>query len=166
MDLKLESQHIDAALADECNRWKDEIRELSHLIEEQEIILKSDEAKGDRSENAVFQNAANKKQECSLTRDILESKVRSFDKAFDMYSTESHVHSDVIKIGSTVCFTILGPNIERIVKIVPKQAAAPRKRATSETSLLGRALLNKRKGDVVECQTERCLWRYRIEEVY
>lgn len=166
MDLKERGREIDAALVDECSRWRLEVRELERIIEEQDRILQSDEAKGDRSENAVFQNAADAKQQAMMNRVVLEEKIRVFENAFDSYSTEKYVSTGVIRIGSVVRITIPKINKEMTVKIVPKQSDAPMKGAISATSPLGRALLNKQAGDRVEYRTERGLWVDRIQEVY
>ena len=36
MDLKERGREIDAALVDECSRWRLEVRELERIIEEQD----------------------------------------------------------------------------------------------------------------------------------
>lgn len=158
---------IDAALRIECDKWISEIRVLENIIEEQSLILQTDEAKGDLSENAVYQNATDTKQRTIMEKVQLEEKVRSFQQgAYASYNTEDYISTGIIKIGSVVRFSAPKVGREFVVKVVPRYSDSPQKRAISTTSGLGRALLNKRKGDTVECKTERGTWQYVIEEVY
>lgn len=167
MNLADKGREIDAALREECDKWIASINDLERVIEEQDIILQSDEAKGDRSENAVFQTAADTKQRSIMEKVLLEERVRNFRQgAYAQYNTDDYTPTGIIKVGSVVRFTVPKANREFIVKIVPQHSDAPLKGAASTTSAVGRALLNKKEGDTVECKTERGTWQYVIEEVY
>lgn len=166
MTLKEHGIAIDTALQGEYNEWVERVKELNDVIAKQEEILRSDEAQGDRSENAVFQTAVDTKQEALYMKSTLESNIAKFEMSFQDYKTSDHAPASFIKEGTVVRFIIMDNNREFVVKLVPKQSAAPRKGAVSSTSPLGRALLNKRAGDIVECQTERGVWSYKIQEVY
>lgn len=166
MNLKDVGYAIDASLQEEYKDWIEKISECARIIEEQDAILRSDEAQGDRSENAVFINAVDAKQEASHNKSVLQEKINKFDTTFNIYKTTEHEPSNVVQVGSVVRFTIIEDNKEFTVKIVPKEAAAPLKDAISDTSAAGSALLNKRVGDIVRCQSERKTWSFKIQEVY
>lgn len=164
MDLKEEGRLIDKQISEEYLAWKKEVELKDRLIEEQDKILQSDEAQGDRSENAVFQNAADTKQQAMMDKALLEEKIRNYETAYSKFSMDAYVPDGTVRVGSIVRFTSGGK--EHVVKLVPEKSDAPLKRAISRTSLAGRALLNKRAGDTVECLTVRGLQHYKIQEVY
>lgn len=166
MDLRAKGLEIDEKLKSEYYKWKAEAERLVKVIEAQNEILRSDEAKGDRSENAVFLNAVDIKEQSSSALRSFEERIALYDKIFDTYSTASYTPTGTIKIGSVVNFEIVGENKEFIVKVVPRKAGAPLLGAIQENSPLGRELLGKRAGDIVSCLTERGVWKYNIKEVY
>lgn len=166
MDLRAKGLEIDEDLKSEYYGWKKEVERLEAIIEEQDNILRSDAAKGDRSENAVYQNAVETKQQSNLSKKIYEERIATYDNSFTQYSTESYVPDGKIKIGSVVLFDIIGTGKTFVVKIVPRKAGAPLKGAIQENSPLGRELIGKVAGDVASCLTERGTWNYNIREVY
>lgn len=166
MNLKEAGYAIDASLQGECRDWINKVNEYIRIIDEQDAILKSDEAQGDRSENAVFINAVDAKQEASHNKSVLEDKIDKFQAIFDLYKTTEHEPGISIRVGSVVRFTVLEDGKELVVKIVPREAAAPLKSAISDTSSAGSALLNKKAGDIAKCMSERKTWSFKIQEVY
>ena len=166
MSLRDDGLKIDESLKTEYHNWKNEISRLNKVIEEQNAILSTDEAKGDRSENAVFQNAADTKEKSMSMLRILEERVETFDRMFAAYSTEKYVPESEIKIGSIARLNLLSEHKTFIVKVVPRKAGAPLLGAIQENSPLGRALLGKKEGDTASCMTVRGTFRYIVEEVY
>lgn len=166
MDLKAEGRRIDKALMEEYDKWVRESQELDRRIAEQDAILRSDEAQGDRSENAVFQNAADTRSALYLEKGELEEKMRSYREEFKAYATREESRGPSVQIGSVVHFVESSIGREFVVKIVPRKADAPQKGAVSVTSPVGRSLLNRKQGDTVECKTERRTWKYTIKEVF
>lgn len=166
MGLKEQGIQIDAALADDYQRWKRQIIDFEKVIEEQETILRSDEAQGDKSENAVYQAATDLKQKTKLEIQQWSEKIASFENSLEKYSTKLYKPEGIIKIGTVIRLKHLKTDTQHIVKIVPKRSDSPRKGAISPTSILGSALLNKHEGETVECITERGLQQFLIVEVY
>ena len=107
MNLKDVGYAIDASLQEEYKDWIEKISEYARIIEEQDVILRSDEAQGDRSENAVFINAVDAKQEASHNKSVLQEKINKFDTTFNIYKTTEHEPSNVVQVGSVVRFTII-----------------------------------------------------------
>jgi transcription elongation factor GreA len=166
MNLREYGLRIDEKLETEYREWKAEVSKLEKILEEQNAILRSDEAKGDRSENAVFQNAVDKKQECDSRIRMYNEMIENHAKAYEEYNTAKYTPTGKIKVGSVVSFIIEKVNKSYTVKIVPQGSAAPQMGAVSTNSPLGRELMGKQAGDVAACLTERGTWRYDIKEVY
>lgn len=166
MSLRDRGLEIDKELVRTREKWKTDIQELTKIIEEQDAILRSDEAQTDRSENAVYTNAVATKQEKDSQRKVYEERVAGFDKAYAEYCTENYQPEGKIKIGSVVSFKVTETGREFIVKIVPRRSDAPLLGAISETSPVGRELMGKKQGDIAICRTERGIWKYNIQEVY
>lgn len=166
MDLRTRGLEIDAALREEYLKWKEEVARLEAVIKEQDAILASPEAKGDRSENAIFLNAADTKQQSAARLRAYEDRIATYQNAYELYSTENYVPDGTIKIGSVVRFVIEENNKEMIIKLVPVRAGAPLKGAVQENSPIGRQLLGKREGEIAVCTTERGTFKYHIKEVY
>lgn len=166
MDLAQESKRIDDVLSQEYKRWEAEVQEKERVIEAQDKILQSDEAQGDRSENAVFQNAIDAKQQAMLDKTLLEEKMREYRRNYSQYSQNAYTPTGIVKLGSVVRFTVVKTGKEFIVKLVPSKADSPLQGAISVTSIAGGALLNKKAGDKVKCLTVRGEQEYIIQEVY
>ena len=98
MNLKDVGYAIDASLQEEYKDWIEKISEYARIIEEQDVILRSDEAQGDRSENAVFINAVDAKQEASHNKSVLQEKINKFDTTFNIYKTTEHEPSNVVLV--------------------------------------------------------------------
>lgn len=166
MSLRDEGLRIDEALKEEYYEWKKEVSRLESVIEAQNVILRSDEAKGDRSENAVYSNAVETKQQSESTKRSFENRIKTYETNFNEYSTEKYEPEGKIKIGSVVSFDIVGTGKSFIVKIVPRKAGAPMKGAIQDDSPLGRELIGKSTGDTASCVTESGVYKYIIKEVY
>lgn len=166
MSLRDDGLRIDEALKEEYYWWKKEVSRLEAVIEEQNVILRSDEAKGDRSENAVYTNAVETKQQSESAKRSFENRIDTYEKNFSLYSTDEYIPDGKIKIGSVVSFDIVGTGKSFIVKIVPRKAGAPMKGAIQDDSPLGRELIGKSAGDTASCVTESGVYKYNIKEVY
>lgn len=166
MSLQESSKEIDALLQEECNEWKSKRSIIDSRIKEQQTILASDAAKGDRSENATYQKAVEFLELLNSDRRELESKIVNFTTLFEKFSYEKYKPKDYIDIGSTVNLTVKETGDTFTVKIVPHSVDAPLKGAIAVDCPAGRALMRKQVGDIAYCNTERATWQFIVNDLY
>lgn len=122
--------------------------ELDHLVSErrQEIIERIQEAvaHGDLSENADYAQA---KEEQAF----VEGRIQEIEEIIRNAEIIRHVDSDVVNIGSAVKVKIDGK--EYAYTVVGSNEANPKEGRISNESLVGRALMGRKKGDKVDIQT-------------
>ncbi len=122
--------------------------ELDYLINErrQEIIERIQEAvaHGDLSENADYAQA---KEEQAF----VEGRIQELEEMIRNAEIITHTEGDQVSIGSTVKVSIDGKEYE--YTIVGSNEANPREGKISNESLVGRAILGRKKGDKVEVAT-------------
>lgn len=137
--------------------------ELEYLksVRRQEIADKIREAKdqGDLSENAEYAEA--KEEQAFVEGRILE--LENTIKNSEIFDNQQMV-SSVITIGSTIKVKE-GKNIIQYT-IVGSDEANPSLGKISNESPIGRAFLNKKKGDIVEAETPRGTIQYKIVSVF
>lgn len=164
--LKDFSVQIDEILSKECGVWRESLQDVMRQIEEQDAILRSDQAQGDRSENAVFQNAVDTKQQLLINKALLEDKILSLERDYKQFSAQHYVPSGVVKIGSCLEFTSSLSTEPRRIKLVGTSAAEPLSGAVSITSPFGSAVLNRCAGDTCKYLTIAGDIIVNIKEVY
>ncbi len=142
-------------------RLEEELHDLK-VNQRKEVAQKIKEARelGDLSENAEY-DAAKDEQ-----RDI-ESRIEEIDKILKNAEVviEDEVDVDVINIGCKVKIYDMGFKEELIYKIVGSTEANSLKGKISNESPLGKALLGKKTGEVVDVDTHGEVIQYKILEI-
>ena len=169
MDLKEKSKELDEILITEVETWRHELKEVEAQIERLNAVLASSEAKGDRSENAVFQIAKDDRDMKVEKQRILLNKLGAFNDTQTEYTPTGK-----IKEGTTVELTLAsingipysGSKSRFIFKIVPHHFDSARKGLLSRESKAGLSLLNHTAGEQVEAVTNMGLVVYKIERIY
>lgn len=136
-------------------------KELEYLetIKRKEIAKQLGEAAsfGDLTENAAYQQARESKE--LLERKILELK-KKIEEAIVVKKPRK---TDYVQVGSTVLVESSGDKVD--FKIVDPEEADPLQGKISYDSPLGRNLLNKSKGNVVEVETPGGKVKYKIIKI-
>jgi transcription elongation factor GreA len=113
---------------------------------------------GDLSENAAYQQAKEDK-------DMLEREIVELEKKIEeAIIVKKPVSKDAVYIGAMV--EIESDKGKNNFKIVDPEEADPINKKISYDSPLGRLLLNKEKGDIVELKTPRGKTRYKIIKIF
>jgi len=123
-------------------------------------IIKEAREQGDLSENAEY-DAAKDEQ-----RDI-EARIEEIDKILRNVEVvlEDEVNVDVINIGCRVIIYDMGYKEELTYKIVGSTEANSLKGKISNESPLGKELLGKKIGDIVDVETHGEVIQYKILEI-
>ena len=136
-------------------------KELKYLetVKRKEIAKQLGEAAsfGDLTENAAYQQARESKE--LLERKILELK----KKIEEAVVVKKPRKTDYVQVGSTVLVESSGDKVD--FKIVDPEEADPLQGRISYDSPLGRNLLNKNKGNVVEVKTPGGKVKYKIIKI-
>ncbi len=135
--------------------------ELDELVSVRraEIAQRIHDAKehGDLAENAEYEDAKNEQAFVEGQIQRLEGLVKNA-----IIIDENH-GTDHVQIGSTV--KVEGADGKELYTIVGSTEASPKEGRISNESPVGRALLGKRKGDVVEVQVPAGAFSYKILEI-
>lgn len=150
--------HLDAMYAD----WIKERSIKESEIKIQSDILKSPEAKTDRSENAVYQIAKDRFSQLQLDMRSLSAKI----DAYQMFKALEYRPSGVIQIGSIIKLHLVRDNADFVLLYVPEELGYSQCGAISGKSIVGSAILGKSKGDTVSVKTLSGTIDYIIKEVY
>jgi transcription elongation factor GreA len=134
--------------------------ELSHLknIKRKEIIERIQEAKfyGDLAENAEYEAAKNEQA-------FVEGRILELESTLKKAKIITKSQTDKVAIGSKV--RVKSEDEEETFILVNKTEADPKEGKISYDSPLGRSLLGKGKGDMVEAQTPTGIVKYKIVEI-
>lgn len=138
--------------------------ELDHLISvrRKEVAKRLKEAKGfgDLSENAEYEDAKN--EQAFVEGRIKEVKhILTHARVVD----EDKVETDEVRVGLTVTLYDLESGKRRDFKIVGTAEVDPDFYQISDESPVGKAVLGKKVGDVVEIQVPQGILKYRIEAI-
>jgi len=134
--------------------------ELKNLITERrkEIIERIQEAvaHGDLSENADYAQA---KEEQAF----VEGRIQEIEDIIRNAEIIHHTDSDTVNIGSSVSVSVEGK--EYNYQIVGSNEANPAEGKISNESLVGRSLMGRKKGDLVDVETPAGIKKYQITQV-
>ncbi|MEX1997521.1 MAG: transcription elongation factor GreA [Candidatus Andersenbacteria bacterium] len=127
---------------------KEGLTDLQHKLHELKTVrrreiadaIHSAKEQGDLSENAEYVNA--KEEQTRIEQQIAELEMTVKNARIITKSNTS-----IIDVGNTVTLNCAGS--ERVYRIVGSNEADPLKGRISNESPVGRALLNKKKGDIV-----------------
>ena len=125
--------------------------ELSYLKDvkrgENLEALKEARAQGDLSENADYDAARNEQAR-------IEARIAEIENIIKNVKIIKTTSEDIVNIGKTVKVKFLASNEIKEFYLVGSIEADPKLRKISIESPIGRAMLNKNEGDVVEVKTE------------
>jgi len=126
-------------------------QELSYLKDvkrgENLEALKEARAQGDLSENADYDAARNEQAR-------IEARIAEIENIIKNVKIIKTTSEDIVNIGKTVKVKFLATDEIKEFYLVGSIEADPKLRKISIESPIGRAMLNKNEGDVVEVKTE------------
>jgi transcription elongation factor GreA len=140
--------------------------ELDYLrnVKRKEVAERLKEARsyGDLSENSEYDDARNEQAFVEGRITMLENTLRN---AVVITEEASNAHSDVVRLGSTVVLKDLefGDLLE--YSLVGTVEADPANNKISNESPVGKAIIGKKKGDVVEVEAPVGSIKYEIVDV-
>ena len=159
------SKQIDISLAEGNKRNRVLLSEAKdRLLEVQELLGTSD-MQTDKSENAAYEAAVNRRQDLEKQIGQLETGINLFDRLYAQYCHENYVPGELTSIGSTVRF-VFDNGKEFNMKLVPEGAGSPINGGLSVESPTGESLVNRRVGEVINVSTDAVDTRLTIKEVY
>ena len=109
--------------------------------------LKEARAQGDLSENADYDAARNEQAR-------IEARIAEIENILKNVKIIKTTSEDIVNIGKTVSVRFLKNNEMKEFYLVGSIEADPKARKISVESPIGKAMLNKQEGDVVEVKTE------------
>jgi len=115
---------------------------------------------GDISENAEYDAAKNEQAELEERINKLENMMRKAK-----IINEADVASDIVSVGKTIKVIELNSNVESDFTIVGSTEADPFEGKISNESLVGRALIGRQLGEVVEVVVPDGIVNYKIVSV-
>ncbi|NLY49341.1 MAG: transcription elongation factor GreA [Clostridiales bacterium] len=142
-------------------KLEEELHDLK-VNKRKEVAQKIKEAReqGDLSENAEYDAAKNEQRDIELRIEEIDKILKNAEVVI-----EDEVDVDVINIGCKVRIYDLGLKEELTYKIVGSTEANSLKGKISNESPLGRQLLGKRVGDIVNVETHGEVIQYQILEI-
>lgn len=139
--------------------------ELNYLITEKrgEVSEKIKIARGfgDLSENAEYDEA--KAEQVKVETRISEIELQL--KKAEIIVRPTSLDLEIVYIGDKVLITDLSKNIDMQLQIVGTVEADIAERRISNESLLGKALINSKAGDIVSVKTKANTIKYKIKEI-
>ena len=142
-------------------KYEDELHDLK-VVKRQEVAQKIKEAReqGDLSENAEYDAAKDEQRDIELRIEELEKLLKNAEVV-----DEDEVDLDKISIGCKVKVYDVDFDEEMEFKIVGSTEANSLQNKISNESPVGRALLGKRVGDVVDVETQAGIIQYKVLEI-
>jgi transcription elongation factor GreA len=115
---------------------------------------------GDISENAEYDDAKNEQA-------MLEARIAKLEEQLKSARviTQDEVTADVVSIGSRVRLKDVDANETVEYHIVGSAEANPRERKLSNESPVGKAIMGRKKGEVVEVAAPRGSLKYKILDI-
>jgi transcription elongation factor GreA len=142
-------------------KLKQEIEYLS-IDKRREVAERIKQARefGDIAENAEYDDAKNEQALLEHRISLLEERMRAA-RVID----KRDVAKDVVSIGSTVRLRDIGANKTFEYRIVGSAESNPAENKLSNESPVGRAILGRKKGEVVEVTAPRGSLKFKILEI-
>lgn len=140
---------------------EDELQNLK-VVKRKEVAEKIKEAReqGDLSENAEYDAAKDEQRDIEARIDEIEKLLKNAEVV-----VEDEIDLDKINIGCQVKVYDVEYDEETEFKIVGSTEANSLQNKISNESPVGRALLGKRKGDIVDVETQVGMIQYRVIEI-
>ena len=138
-------------------------KEYEDLIKNKrkEVAERLKEAKefgGDLTENPEYEHAKNDQA-------FVEGRIEQINEILQNYIIVENGDKQTVDLGSTVVIKDLDDKKEKKYKIVSSIESDPVKNKISDESPVGRALLNKRIGDVVSVKTPIAIKNFKIIDI-
>ena len=142
-------------------QYEDELQNLK-VVKRKEVAQKIKEAReqGDRSENAEYDAAKDEQRDIELRIEELEKLLKSAEVV-----VEDEVDLDKISVGCKVKLLDVEYNEEMEFFIVGSTEANSLQNKISNESPVGRALMGKSAGDVVDVETQAGTIQYKVLEI-
>ena len=139
-------------------KYEDELNELK-LVKRQEVAQKIKEAReqGDLSENAEYDAAKDEQRDIEARIEVLE-KILKNAEVID----EEEVDINVISVGCQIKILDLEFDEEVVYKIVGSTEADSINGKISNESPVGKALIGKTVGEIVEVETQVGVVKYKV----
>ena len=142
-------------------KYEEELHDLK-VVKRREVAEKIKEAReqGDLSENAEYDAAKDEQRDIEARIEELEKILKNAEVV-----DEDEVDLEVINIGCRVKILDVEYNDELEYKIVGSTEANSLKGKISNESPLGKALIGKKVGDVVDAETPVGILQYKVLEI-
>ena len=142
-------------------QYEDELQNLKE-VKRKEVAQKIKEAReqGDLSENAEYDAAKDEQRDIELRIEELEKLLKSAEVV-----VEDEVDLDKISVGCKVKLLDVEYNEEMEFYIVGSTEANSLQNKISNESPVGRALMGKSAGDVVDVETQAGIIQYKVLEI-
>ena len=142
-------------------QYEDELQNLK-VVKRKEVAQKIKEAReqGDLSENAEYDAAKDEQRDIELRIEELEKLLKSAEGV-----VEDEVDLDKISVGCKVKLLDVEYNEEMEFYIVGSTEANSLQNKISNESPVGRALMGKSAGDVVDVETQAGIIQYKVLEI-
>ena len=142
-------------------QYEDELQNLK-VVKRKEVAQKIKEAReqGDLSENAEYDAAKDEQRDIELRIEELEKLLKSAEVV-----VEDEVDLDKISVGCKVKLLDVEYNEEMEFYIVGSTEANSLQNKIANESPVGRALLGKSAGDVVDVETQAGIIQYKVLEI-
>ena len=139
-------------------KYEDELHELK-VVRRKEVAQKIKEAReqGDLSENAEYDAAKDEQRDIEARIEELEKILKNAEVV-----VEDEVDLDKISMGCRVKIIDMEFDEELEYKIVGSTEANSLKGKISNESPVGKALIGKKKGDVVQVETQVGVLKYKV----
>ncbi|GHU64312.1 transcription elongation factor GreA [Clostridia bacterium] len=140
---------------------EDELQNLK-VVKRKEVAEKIKEAReqGDLSENAEYDAAKDEQRDIETRIDEIEKLLKNAEVV-----VEDEIDLDKINIGCKVKVYDMEYKEEIEFRLVGSTEANSLQNKISNESPVGKALLGKKQGDIVEVETQVGIVRYRIDEI-
>ncbi len=141
---------------------KDELTYVK-TVREKEVaeLIKEARGFGDLSENSEYDEAKNEQGK-------LYSRIAEIEEVLlhAVVIDESEMASNTVTIGCSVTVSMVKDGkVLPVYKVVGSQEADPMKRAVSEESPFGKALMGKKEGDIISVDAPAGTMQYKIERI-
>lgn len=138
---------------------EEELNELKTVKRPQVIeAIKDARAQGDLSENADYDAARNDQA-------VLEARIKELEYMMDHAKIIEEVKDGSVGIGSTIIISYVEDDEEEEYKIVGSLEANPFENKISNESPIGKAVLNKKVGDIVSVESPNGAYEVKILSV-
>jgi len=151
-EYRLTQEGLDMLQAELDDLIKNKRKEVAERLKE------SKEFGGDLTENPEYEHAKNDQA-------FIEGRIEQINEIMQNYTLVENGDKGTIDLGSTVILKDLDEKKERKFKIVSSVESDPEKNKISDESPVGRALINKKIGEIINVKTPVTTKTYKIIDI-